>query len=288
MKHLSTPETDVCLDHAGFIVRDLDTSCELMRQLGFTLTQRADHTRTNEKGALVSAGSSQRSIMLGNGYIEVMQITDPSAGHQLATAPDARFGLHVLAFGTSDAQACHRVRVQNGVAVGPVLLWAREIQEEGLRGTAQFAYFGSAWTPLDPSYICWTEHRTPELLRSPALVRHDNGAIGLAALHYRGPRERAQAWIAQLLAAGARRVHENADSVELVLPNARLRIAFDDTQSQVLPSALVFDVSDGAWLRARCAQLGLPARDRADGSLDVDLSAQLGLHCIFQVEPPAL
>jgi hypothetical protein len=168
-----------------------------------------------------------------------------------------------------------------------VLLWAREIREEGLQGMAQFAYFGSAWTPQDPSYICWTEHRNPELLRSPALLRHDNGALGLAALHYRGPRERAQAWIAQLLAAGVRRVNENADGVELALPNARLHIAFDDTHSQVLPSALVFDVSDCVWLRAKCAELGLQAQDRSDGSLDVDLSAQLGLHCIFQARPAA-
>lgn len=284
----STTDTDVCLDHAGFIVRDLDTSCELLFQLGFTLTHRADHTRTNEKGALVSVGSSQRSIMLGNGYIEVMQITDPAAGHQLAAAPSARFGLHVLAFGTSDAQACHDIRVQNGVAAGPVLLWAREIREEGLRGLAHFVYFGSKWVPQDPSYICWTEHRNPELLRSPALVRHDNGALGLAALRYRGPRGRAQAWISQLLAGGARRENESADSVELALPNARLHIDFDDTQREVLPSALVFDVSDCAWLRARCAQLGLTARDMADGSMDVDLSEQLGLHCIFQAKPAAL
>jgi hypothetical protein len=103
-------------------------------------------------------------------------------------------------------------------------------------------------------------------------------------LRYRGPRGRAQAWIAQLLAAGAQRANDEADSVELALPNARLHIDFDDTHSDVLPSALVFDVSDCAWLRARCAQLGLPAQDRGDGSLDVNLSAQLGLHCTFRAK----
>ena len=282
MNPFSKTPADVHLDHCGFIVRDLDATCEFLTQLGFTLTTRADHTRTNEQGALVSAGSSQRSIMLGNGYIEVMQITDPSAGHQLAAAPTARFGLHVVALGTPDAQACHAQCVQNGVAAGPVLYWAREVAEEGLRGTAQFVYFGSAWAPQDPSYLCWVEHRTPKLLRSPALLRHDNRALGLAELHYRGPRAPARRWMEQLQAAGLRVSGESADGVVLSLPNFRMRIDFDERETRVLPSALVFDASDRAWLRARCGQLGLGVHERPDGGLEVDLMRQLGLRCIFR------
>ena len=94
---------DVHLDHVGYIVRDLDASAELVRQLGFVLTARADHTRTDAQGRSVPAGSSQHSIMLHSGYVELMQITDPHAGHQLASAPLQRHGLHILAFGTGDA-----------------------------------------------------------------------------------------------------------------------------------------------------------------------------------------
>lgn len=282
MNQISPAPVDVCLDHAGFIVRDLDATCNLMAQLGFTQTVRAEHTRTNEQGLLVSAGSAQRSIMLGNGYIEVMQITDPLAGHQLALAPTARFGLHVVAFGTPDAVACQQQCVHNGVAAGPVLYWARQVNEEGLRGLAQFAYFGSAWKPHDPSYLCWVEQRTPELLRSPALLRHDNRALGLAELHYRGPRRQALPWIERLLAAGMRLACERGSGVELSLPNACMQIDFDEGDNALLPSALVFDLSDCAWLRARCAELGLQVRDQADGGFDLDLVQQLGMHCIFQ------
>ena len=284
MNQISETPVDLSLDHCGFIVRDLDATCDFLRQLGFTLTVRAEHTRTDEHGALVSAGSSQRSIMLGNGYIEVMQITDPTAGHQLAAAPTARFGLHVVAFGTPDAQACHRQRVQMGVAAGPVLYWARQVNEEGNRGLARFVYFGSAWQPQDPSYLCWVEHCTPELLRTPALVRHDNRALGLVGPSYRGPRRQAQQWISQLLAAGMILASEHADSVELSLPNARMRIDFDERESRVLPSALVFEVSDLAWLRARYSEMGLDAREQTDGSLAIHTARQLGLHCIFQPE----
>ena len=95
------------LDHIGFIVEDLIAARDLFTDLGFTLTQRADHTRTDAQGRTVSAGSSQHSIMLGTGYIELMQITDRQAGHQLTPAADHRYGMHVLALGTSDAHACH-------------------------------------------------------------------------------------------------------------------------------------------------------------------------------------
>ena len=273
---------DIELDHVGFIVPDLEAARELLAQLGFTLTARANHTRTDAHGALVSAGSSQHSIMLGNGYVEIMQITDPAAGHQLALAPTARYGVHVVAFGTADASDCHAGCVRNGVPAGPVLHWARQINEGVIRGTALFAYFGSTWQPTDPSYLCWVEHRTPGLLRSPQLLRHDNHALGLVALCYRGPQAQARQWSRQLLAAGMRLVREREDGIDLSLPNATLQIDFDEQQTSVLPSALVFELSDGTWLRERCAALGLGVRVSADGAFDVDLVAQLGVHCIFR------
>lgn len=268
------------LDHVGFIVRDLDATCDFMARLGFAQTARADHTRTNESGELVSAGSAQRSIMLRSGYIEMMQITDPAAGHQLAAAPALRFGLHVLAFGTPDAEACHRVCEGRGVPAGPVLRWARPVNETGLLGLARFAYFGAAWEPWDPSYLCWVEHRTPELLRSPQLLRHDNGALGLAGIHYRGPHAAGEAWIARLSAAGVAVIAARADGVDLGLPNASIRVEFDERRTAVLPTALVLEFADCTWLRARCLELGLALRDMERGAFELDLVQQLGLHWI--------
>ena len=276
---------DITLDHVGFIVRDLDATCYFLAQLGFTQTARANHTRTNEQGQLVSAGSSQRSIMLRNGYVELMQITDPAAGHQLASAPSERFGLHILAFGTSDATRCHGFRVRNGIRVGPVLNWARAVNEAGVNGLAQFAYFGEAWVASDPAYLCWVEHRTPQLMRSEQLVNHDNGALALVEVHFLGARQQAGPWVARLLAAGARPRQVRADGVVLSLPNAVLRVDFDAQAGPMRPSGLVFEFSDPAWLRARCVQLGLALRELADGAFDVDLEAQLGLHWICRPAP---
>jgi len=273
-------DATVHLDHVGFIVRDLATSARLAEQLGFTLTARADHSRTDAHGRSVPAGSSQHSIMLRSGYVELMQITDPQAGHQLANAPTVRHGLHIVAFGTTDAVACHARRLQDGVQVGPVLYWSRPVHEHDLQGMAQFAYFGSQWTAQDPSYLCWVEHRTPQLLRNERL--HSHGAHTLDAIVYAGPAEPARRWGDQLVAAGAS-CHETTSALwQLRLPNASITIRVDPHLPAVLPQALVFGGADTQWLRARCDSLGLHCNASAGGALDIDLVDALGMHWVFR------
>lgn len=277
---MTSPSPRLDLDHVGFIVRDLEASSDLLSALGFTPTTRADHTRTDASGAAVSAGSSQRSIVLDNGYIEIMQITDPRAGHQLAPAPAVRHGLHILAFGTDDAESCRRTRAHAGLEVGPVLRWARPVREIGLQGTARFAYFGADWRPTDPSYLCWVEHLTPELVRSPELLRHENGARRLTGLAYRGPGAEARLWIDRLRAAGARPSTEDPGSGVLTTGNAWLRVEIDETATSVLPVALELEFRDVARLRDRCARLGVAFETGATGETLVDLRSQLGVEWI--------
>ena len=242
---------DLHLDHVGFIVRDLEAAADLLTQLGFTLTARADHTRTDERGVAVPAGSSQRSVMLHNGYIEFMQITDPLAGHQLASAPSVRFGLHILAFGTEDAKACHEWCEAQSLDVGPVLRWSRPVNEGGVQGLARFAYFGAAWEPRDPSYLCWVQHVTPELMRPAPLLGHPNTALAVREVHYEGPRERTGPWVSRLQAAGARFADGDVSGANLELPNARIRVGFDDSVDSVTPSALLLEFADCAAGTAR-------------------------------------
>ena len=128
-RHATSTSSDrVGLDHVGFIVDDLEEARALFAALGFTLTPRADHTRRNAAGEVIPAGSSQHSAMFDDGYIELMQITDPDAGHQLTPAMRERFGLHVVAFGTSDAPVCHAARQRAGLSVGAVMDWSRPVK----------------------------------------------------------------------------------------------------------------------------------------------------------------
>ena len=269
------------LDHAGFIVRDLSSSCNLLERLGFRITVRADHTRTNDQGKTVPAGSSQRSVMFHRGYIEIMQITDPTAGHQLTPATRVRHGLHVIALGTRDAAACHAACIRRGVKVGALLDWSRPIREGRVSGLARFCYFDSRWDPHDPSYICWVQHMTPELIRPHGLMEHANGAQALVGVQYRGPKRLAQSWARQLIGAGASAHRKRAGGFTVNFHDARFDIEVDETLPSVLPGALVLAGQDLAGMRRRCAAMGVATQDGPNGELALDLRAELGVHWVL-------
>lgn len=264
----------ISLDHVGFILPDLVAARQLFADLGFTLTARADHTRKTADGRTVSAGSAQHSVMLDTGYIELMQITDPDAGHQLTPAIRVRHGLHVLALGTSDAAAWHARCAREGLATGALMDWSREVRTDERSGLARFRYFDSPWQPSDPSYICWVEHLTPDLVRSPALVRHANTATGLAGLAYAGPADGLAAWSQRLRASGA--IAGTHPGV-LDLHGQIVRLDTDDRLDVVRPSALLLEVQDLAAFERSARASGLPLRTDLAGCVKVDLPADHGL-----------
>ncbi|MFZ9505530.1 MAG: VOC family protein [Burkholderiaceae bacterium] len=197
-------------DHVGLIVPDLERSRARFEAMGFCLSARADHTMSDPQGRTVSAGSSQHTLMLPEGYVELMQITDPGSPHPLAAAPAARFGLHVLALSVRDAEEAHAAfdaasrqpGADPAARVGALRRWSRPVREPDREGIARFAFFDSPWDPNDPSYFCFVEHLTPELLRSPADCEHANGARSVREICYVGPLERVAAFARRLAAFG--------------------------------------------------------------------------------------
>jgi catechol 2,3-dioxygenase-like lactoylglutathione lyase family enzyme len=277
MQNPAQTSSPIFLDHVGFIVEDLPASRALFAGLGFTLTERADHTRTNAQGEKVSAGSSQHSIMLGTGYIELMQITDRQAGHQLTPAIDERYGLHVLALGAGDAQACHQQVA--GLKPGPIMDWARPVSTPERSGLARFRYFDAPWTASDPSYICWVEQVTPELVRSPSLLRHANGAQALAGLSYSGAESALQAWSERLQQAGA----QPTGGGRLSLGPSWIALESSGTGS-ALPSALTLVFSSLHDLSQRAERLQLRRLHDSPERLSLDLRDVCGLvlHAVVQ------
>ena len=197
-------------DHVGLIVPDLERSRARFQAMGFCLSARADHTMSDSQGQTVSAGSSQHTLMLPEGYVELMQITDPGSRHPLAAAPATRFGLHVLALSVRDAEEAHagfdtasrQTGADPAARVGALRRWSRPIREPDREGIARFAFFDSPWDPNDPSYLCFVEHLTPELLRSPADCVHANGARSVREICYVGPLEAVAAFARRLAAFG--------------------------------------------------------------------------------------
>ena len=277
----------VDLDHVGFIVPDLDAARALFDGLGFTLTTRADHTRRDAEGRVVPAGSAQHSVMFGTGYIELMQITDPQAGHQLTPAMRERFGLHVLALGTGDAAACHAARQRAGLPVGAAMDWSRPVTTPERSGLARFLYFDTRWSAGDPSYVCWVHHATPELVRSPSLLRHANGAVALRGLRYAGPRAALRAWGRRLVQAGAVAAAGFDGTGRLSLGQSWIELVPDEAMARVLPVGLTIAYPSLEPLRAAAQRLGLAAAVQGADALSIALGLDFGLTLHAVQEAPA-
>ena len=275
------------LDHVGFIIPDLTLSQALFADLGFTLTTRADHTRTNAHGQVVSAGSSQHSVMLHSGYIELMQITDPLAGHQLTPAIHERYGLHVLALATSDASAWHADCLRRQVSVGPLLDWSRPVKTPESEGLARFCFFDTPWQANDPSYICWVQHLTPELVRSPSLLAHPNLAQALLGVTYEGPLDGLLAWGQRLQAAGATRPDDGSGLGHWRLQGAGLTLNVDADSVAVRPTALSLAFENLGPIEQRARALGLSCLPLAGlgTGLRIDLRQACGLYLDALVSP---
>lgn len=254
----NTAPLDLALDHVGLIVPDLEAARALWSDLGFTLTRRAEHTRTGPDGRKVSAGSAQHSVMLAHGYIELMQITDVNAGHPLTPAMQQRFGLHILALATEDPQGTHDALAARGCTLSPVMDWSRAIDEGDVRGMARFLFFDTPWQPSDASYLCWVRHMTPELVRPPATLRHANGARALLGLTYEGAAPACAQW------------RERLASLGLPADCDYLRIVASPAGGPVRPAEIALAVDDLDGLAARARACGL-APARKDGVLHLDL-----------------
>jgi catechol 2,3-dioxygenase-like lactoylglutathione lyase family enzyme len=274
------------LDHAGILVPRLDDAAALLSRLGFTLTRRAEHRA--EGGG--SAGSAQCSIMLGTGYVEVQEIAGlATSTHLLAPAARRNFGLHTLAFGVSDAEAAQRRAAAAGLAVTPVMHWARQVAEEDIDAEARFAFFVAAHDPQDEALLCWVRHLTPEALRSPRLLRHANGvrALHAAVIATRGD---AATLVARYRACGG--TEEAPGQVRFGAGRVEIRGAAD------LPPML----ADGGWPAAAwfaALRLGFDEPDALaaaarreglaalpwDGAIAVDLRGPLG--CVVIAERSA-
>ena len=161
------------LDHTGLAVRDLDAARDLFVRLGFTLTPREALTKPGPDGKPLSTGADNHVFMLEQGYQELITITDPAAGHMLLPRLERYWGLHIIIVETDDAEGDCDKLARAGIPVSPCVTWGREVPG---RGEARFRFF-VVMDPAAPECVLGVvQHLTPELLRTPELLVHANGA----------------------------------------------------------------------------------------------------------------
>lgn len=169
------------LDHVAIVTADLDRAERNFTRLGFTLTPRSSHSGPIPGEEFPGPwGSGNHCAMFGQGYLELLGITDPERFHDHITRRLSRYeGLHLIAFGTDDAaEAAADMRLR-GVDIDPPVMLGRDVPfGEGTRpGRFAIAYLDQDRYP-EADFIV-IEQQTREVLWQPDLTGHANGAVSL-------------------------------------------------------------------------------------------------------------
>jgi hypothetical protein len=127
------------------------------------------------------AGTANRCLMLGQGYIEILAPTLDTPNAQRVRADMTRYsGIHLCSFGTPTAEAEHSRLEAHGFAPEEVIKLERKIENKKKLG------FNVVYVPpekMPEGRVQYCEHLTPQLLWNRKALGHKNGVTGLAAVY---------------------------------------------------------------------------------------------------------
>lgn len=167
---------DLCLDHIAHFVPDLDAAGALLDRLGFHATPVSVHQIAGKP-----AGTSNRCVMLGEGYLEILAPTLDTPHARRVRDQMKRFdGIHLVCYGTPAAEAEHARLAAHGFQPDPLVALSRKI-EDGNEVSFKVVYVAQDRMPECRAQYC--EHLTPQLLWTQQTTTHENGATGLAAAY---------------------------------------------------------------------------------------------------------
>jgi hypothetical protein len=144
---------ELFVDHVSHFVADLDAAARAFEALGLRVTPVS--IQKTQEGAL---GASNRCVMLEEGYIELLSPTHDTPSAQRLRAHMAKYtGVHLVCFGTPDAEAEHRRLQAHGFE--PQLV-AFERAVEG--GMARFKAVRVPPEKMPEGRIQYVQHLAPE------------------------------------------------------------------------------------------------------------------------------
>jgi Glyoxalase-like domain len=161
------PPGGLCLDHVAHFVPDLDAAAAVWERLGFAVTPVSHHNVSGKP-----AGTSNRCVMLEEGYIELLapseENEDSNPNSKRVRALMKRYdGVHLACFGTPDAAAEQARLAAHGFEPEPAVHLQRKIETGELLG------FRVVYVPPDKmaeGRIQYCEHLTPEHVWREAFV----------------------------------------------------------------------------------------------------------------------
>src|SRR5688500_5691202 len=148
------PPGELCLDHRGHFVPDVDAAAAVWEKLGFKVTPTSVHQVSGKP-----AGTSNRCVMLEEGYLELLAPTlDTPNAQRVRDRMQLFVGVHLACLGTPDAAAEQRRLADHGFEPDPVVNLERDV--EG--GKARFNVVYVARSKMPEGRVQYCEHLAPE------------------------------------------------------------------------------------------------------------------------------
>jgi hypothetical protein len=170
------PPGSLFLDHVSHFVPDLEAAAMLLEALGFAVTPLS--AQVTQDGP---AGTSNRCVMLAEGYLEFLTPTanTPNAARLRKSMRRYR-GVHLVCFGTPAAEAEHERLAAHGFAPQPIVHLERKV-EDGMK--VRFSVVRAAPGKMPEGRVQYVQHLVPEAIWRAPHLRHRNGVLGLAAAY---------------------------------------------------------------------------------------------------------
>lgn len=235
------------IDHVVIATRELDSTQDTFRRMGFTLTPRGHHT----------LGSENHCVMFGQDYFELLMVPQRLPGREyyydFARIGD---GLAAVALKTDNARGAFGELTAAALAPSEPVDFSRPVQlAQGIK-TASFriTQLGLEQTPGGQVFLC--QHFTRDVVWRPEYQAHANTATGLAAL----------AILSTDVAATAA-AYERLFDVKAREISEGLLIDTGDTPIAIVSEAALAKRLPGVWVSARhppcMAVLFIRVADRA-------------------------
>ncbi|TSA11078.1 MAG: VOC family protein [Betaproteobacteria bacterium] len=219
------------IDHVVVAARDLDSTQDTFKRMGFTLTPRGYHT----------LGSQNHCVMFGHDYFELQMVPQRLPGREyyydFARIGD---GLAAIALKTDNARGAFGELAAAAFAPTEPVDFSRPVQlAEGTK-TASFriTQLGLEQTPGGQIFLC--QHFARDVVWRPEYQSHANTATGLAALAIISPD------VAVTAAA-----YERLFDVKAKAIREGLLINTGDTPIAVVSEEALAKKLPGVWISAR-------------------------------------
>lgn len=250
------PPGALYLDHISHFVPDLAAASQLLESLGFAVTPLS--VQVTPEGPV---GSSNRCVMLEQGYLEILTPThDTPVARQMRSRIAQHVGVHLACFGTPSADDEYARLATRGFEPLPVVRLSRKVEDGA---TVRFNVVRVPDDRMPEGRIQFVEHLAPECIWRPAHLSHANGVTALNAVYVVAAEPAGVA--ARYAFFSGLLPRREGEVISLSSDRGEVRIATRDAFTAMLGDAppapslagYALQCRDPAGFAARCAAAGL-------------------------------